>query len=164
MGVKTAFLNGDLEEEIYMDQPEGFTMSGNEHKVCKLLKSLYGLKQALRQWHEKFDQCLLSNGFKTNESDKCIYYKTFDDAHVIICLYVDDLLIFGPNMDIITAAKMLLKNNFDMKDLGEANVILGMKISRTSNGIFVDQSHYIEKILKKYNYFNCKPASIPFDF
>ena len=63
-------------------------------------------------------------------------------------------------MDIINVAKMLLKNNFDMKDLGEANVILGMKISRTSNGIFVDQSHYIEKILKKYNYFDCKPASI----
>ena len=163
MDVKTTFLNGDLEEEIYMDQPKGFTMPGNEHKVCKLLKSLYGLKQAPRQWHEKFDQCLLSNGFKTNESDKCIYYKTFDDAHVIICLYVDDLLIFGPNMDIINVAKMLLKNNFDMKDLGEANVILGMKISRTSNGIFVDQSHYIEKFLKKYNYFDCKPASIPFD-
>ena len=78
-----------------------------------------------------------------------IYYKTFDDAHVIICLYVDDLLIFGPNMDIINVAKMHLKNNFDMKDLGEANVILGMKISRISNDIFVDQSHYIEKNLKK---------------
>ena len=67
MDVKTAFLNGDLEEEIYMDQLEGFTMPGNEHKECKLLKSLYGLKQAPRQWDEKFDQCLLSNGFKTNE-------------------------------------------------------------------------------------------------
>ena len=78
-----------------------------------------------------------------------IYYKTFDDAYVIICLYVDDLLIFSPNMDIINVAKMLLKNNFDIKDLGEANVILGMKISRTSNGIFVDQSHYIEKNFKK---------------
>ena len=66
-------------------------------------------------------------------------------------------------MDIINTAKMLHKNNFDMKDIGEANVILGMKISRTSNGIFVDQSHYIEKNLKKYNYFDCKPASIPFD-
>ena len=66
-------------------------------------------------------------------------------------------------MDIINTAKMLHKNNFDMKDIGEANVILGMKISRTSNGIFVDQSHYIEKILKKYNYFDCKPTSIPFD-
>ena len=93
---------------------------------------------------------MLSNGFKTNISDKCIYYKTFDDAHVIICLYVNDLLIFGPNMDIINVVKMLLKNNFDMKYLGEANVILGMKISRTSiNDIFVDQSHYIEKKIEK---------------
>ena len=66
-------------------------------------------------------------------------------------------------MDIISATKMLLKNNFGMKDLGEANVILGMKISRTSNGIFVDQSHYIEIFLKKYNYFDCKPTTIPFD-
>ena len=64
--VKTTFLNGDLEEEICMDQPEGFVLPGNEHKVCKLLKSLYGLKQTPRQWHIKFDQCLLSNGFKTN--------------------------------------------------------------------------------------------------
>ena len=92
---------------------------------------------------------MLSNGFKTNESDKCIYYKTFDYAHVIIFLYVYDLLIFGTNMDIINVTKMPLKNNFDMKDLGEANVILGMKISRTSNGIFVDQSHYIENFFEK---------------
>ena len=125
--VKTAFLNGDLEEEICMDQPEGFVLPGNEHKVCKLLKSLYGLKQTPRQWHIKFDQCLLSNGFKTNESDKCIYYKSFDDAHIIICLYVDDLLIFGSNVDVINTTKTRLKNNFDMKDLGEANVILGMR-------------------------------------
>jgi hypothetical protein len=163
MDVKTAFLNGDLEEEIYMDQPEGFVLLGNEHKVCKLLKSLYGLKQAPRQWHIKFDQCLLSNGFKTNESDKCIYYKSFDDAHVIICLYVDDLLIFGSNIDVINTTKTLLKNNFDMKDLGEANVILGMKITRTSNGIFIDQFHYIEKILKKYKFFDYKPVNTPFD-
>ena len=91
--------------------------------------------------------CYISNGFKTNESDKCIYYKSFDDAHVIICLYVDDLFIFGSNIDVINTTKILLNNNFDMKDLGEANVILNMKIIRVSNGIFIDQSHYIEKIL-----------------
>jgi hypothetical protein len=106
---------------------------------------------------------LLSNGFKTNESDKCIYYKSFYDVHVIICLYVDDLLIFGSNIDVINTTKTLLKNNFDMKDLGEANVILGMKITRTSNGIFIDQSHYIEKILKEYKYFDYKPVNTPFD-
>ena len=73
MDVKTAFLNGDLEEEIYMDQPEGFVEPGQESKVCKLTKSLYGLKQALKQWHEKFDSCMIKNGYKSNEHDKCIY-------------------------------------------------------------------------------------------
>ena len=73
MDVKTAFLNGELEEEIYTKQPEGFLSSENEHKVCKLVKSLYGLKQAPKQWHEKFDNTMLSNGFTINESDKCVH-------------------------------------------------------------------------------------------
>ena len=102
MDVKTAFLNGDLEEEVYMKQPEGFIMPGNEHKVCKLVKSLYGLKQAPKQWHQKFDKVILSNGFVLNQSDKCVYYK-FDNSGkgVIICLYVDDMLVAGPNKDCI---------------------------------------------------------------
>ncbi|KAL2252267.1 UNVERIFIED_CONTAM: Retrovirus-related Pol polyprotein from transposon TNT 1-94 [Sesamum indicum] len=73
MDVKTAFLYGELEEEIYMEQPEGFVAHGNEHKVCKLVKSLYGLKQAPKQWHEKFDKTILAFGFTVNENDKCIY-------------------------------------------------------------------------------------------
>ena len=97
MDVKTAFLNGDLDEEIYMDQPEEFIVSGQEDKVCKLNKSLYGLRQAPKQWHEKFDTCLLENGFKYSECDKYLYFKNINDLHVIICLYVDDLLIFGSN-------------------------------------------------------------------
>ena len=75
MDVKIAFLNGDLEEEIYMEQPEGFVLLGYERKVCKLMKSLYGLKQAPKQWHEKFDLVILSNGFIHNSADKCIYSK-----------------------------------------------------------------------------------------
>ena len=75
MDVKTAFLNGDLEEEIYMEQPEGCVAPGQEKKVCKLVKSLYGLKQAPKQWHKKFDDVMLSNGFKINECDKCVYVK-----------------------------------------------------------------------------------------
>ena len=163
MDVKTAFLNGELDEEIYMDQPEGFVVHGQEHKVCKLDKSLYGLKQAPKQWHEKFDNLIISNGFKVNESDKCIYYKSENDICTIICLYVDDLLIFGSNIHAINSVKSLLSANFDMKDLGEASVILGIKITRSEKGISLDQSHYIEKILKKYNYFDCKPASTPYD-
>ena len=163
MDVKTAFLNGELDEEIYMDQPEGFVVHGQEHKVCKLDKSLYGLKQAPKQWHEKFDNLIISNGFKVNESDKCIYYKSENDICTIICLYVDDLLIFGSNIHAINSVKSLLTANFDMKDLGEESVILGIKITRSEKGISLDQSHYIEKILKKNNYFDCKPASTPYD-
>src|ERR1041385_7826172 len=75
MDVKTRFLNGELEEEIYMDQPDGFVVKGEERKVCKLLKSLYGMKQAPNQWHEKFDRTLTSAGFVINEDDRCLYYR-----------------------------------------------------------------------------------------
>jgi hypothetical protein len=75
MDVKIAFLNGELEEEIYMDQPDGFVVKGEKRKVCKLLKYLYGLKQAPKQWHEKFDRTLTSVGFVVNEADKCVYYR-----------------------------------------------------------------------------------------
>ncbi|GJR13592.1 retrovirus-related pol polyprotein from transposon TNT 1-94 [Tanacetum coccineum] len=105
MDVKTAFLNGELDEEIYMQQPEGFVVKGQEHKVCKLLKSLYGLK-----------------------CDKCVYVKQYKNAFVIICLYVDDMLIMGTNMDVINQTKKMLHSSFDMKDMGEADVILGIRI------------------------------------
>ena len=73
MDVKTAFLYGELDEEVYMKQPEGFVLKGQEQKVCKLVKSLYGLKQAPKQWHQKFDETILSFGFKLNQVDKCVY-------------------------------------------------------------------------------------------
>ena len=146
MDVKIAFLNGDLEEEIYIDQPKGFVAPRQESKVCKLTKSLYGLKQAPKQWHEKFDSCMIKNDYKSNECDKCIYYKSWNNLHVIISLYVDDMLIFCSNTYVINETKNMLKSHFDMKDLGDASFILGMKIIKTGDGIFLDQSHYVEKI------------------
>ena len=146
-----------------MDQPEGYIIFGQENKVCKLDKSLYGLKQAPKQWHEKFDSLVISNGFKINESDKCIYYKFENNICTVICLYVDDLLIFGSNIHVINNVKSFLCANFNMKDLGEASVILGINITRSEKGLALDQSHYIEKILKKYNYFNYKLACTPFE-
>ena len=95
MDVKTTFLNGDLEEEIYMEQPEGRIALGQEKKVCKLVKSLYGLKQAPKQWHEKFDSVMMLNGSKINECEKCVYVKRTKGGYVILCLYVDDILIVG---------------------------------------------------------------------
>ena len=131
MDVKTAFLNGILEEEIYMEQPEGFTAIGQEKKVCKLVKSLYGLKQAPKQWHQKFDHVMLDAGFKINECDKCMYVKDTSDGYVILCLYVDDMLIAGSDDKIIKSTKNMLQARFDMKDMGLADVILGVKIIRT---------------------------------
>ena len=121
MDVKTAFLNGDLNEEVYMEQPEGFVLPGNEHKVCKLTKSLYGLKQAPKQWHEKFDLVILEYDFKHNGADKCIYSKFTEIFGVIICLYVDDMLIIGTNMDGVNDTKAYLSSAFQMKDLGEVD-------------------------------------------
>ena len=124
MDVKTAFLNGDLDEEIYMEQPEGFVAPGKERKVCRLVKSLYGLKQAPKQWHEKFDKVMMSNGFKINECDKCVYVKETQKGYVIVCHYVDYMLILGSKNEMIKSTKKLLANRFDMKDIGVANVIL----------------------------------------
>ena len=85
MDVKTTFLNGDLEEEIYMEQPEGFSAPGQEKKVCKLVKSLYGLKQTPKKWHEKFDNVMMSHGFKINECDKCVYMSKIRHLDMSLC-------------------------------------------------------------------------------
>ena len=109
---------------------------------------------------------MIENGYKSNECDKCIYYKTWENSHVSISLYVDDLLIFGSNLYVINETKNILRSHFDMKDLGEANFILGMKITtkkKKCDGIYLEQSHYIGKILKKYNYHDCKHVVTPFD-
>ena len=105
------------------------------------------------------DKCI----FKVNESDKCIYYKTKGRLCIIVCLYVDDMLIFRSNLHVINDVKSMLSANFNLKELGEADVILGIKITGTENGISLDQSHNIEKIVKKYNYFDSKPACTPYD-
>ena len=126
MDGKTAFLNGDLEEEIYMEQPkgygdleeeiyieqpEGYFVHGQEHKVCKLVKSLYGLKQAPKQWHEKFDNMMLTHGYVINGADKCIYSKFNNNEGIIICLYVDNLLIFGTSHNVVHDIKSYLPLN-----------------------------------------------------
>ena len=163
MDVKTAFLNGELDEEIYMDQPEGFSAPGQEGKVCKLVKSLYGLKQAPKQWHQKFDEVMLDNGFKINECDKCVYVKDTSKGYVMLCLYVDDMLIVGSNDRMIRSTKDMLKARFDMKDMGLADVILGMKILRTQNGLVLSQSHYVDKILGKFCPEDMSIAQSPID-
>ena len=163
MDVKITFLNGDLDEEIYMEQPKGFVVKEQEKKVCRLIKSLYGLKQAPKQWHEKFDHTMLSNGFKINECDKCVYVKSTNDSHVIVCLYVDDMLIMGTNKNIINSTKKMLRSKFDMKDLGLADVILGISVKKNHEGYVLTQSHYVESVLKRFGHYDSKPCATPFD-
>jgi hypothetical protein len=153
MDVKTSFLNGELGEEIYMEQATGFVANGQEGMVCKLLKSLYGLKQAPKQWHEKFDRTLTYVGFVVNEADKCVYYRYGGGKGVILCMYVDDILILGTSLDVTKETKDFLSNNFEMKDLVEADVILSIKLPREGNGgIALMQSHYVEKVLSRFSY------------
>ncbi|GKD11562.1 retrovirus-related pol polyprotein from transposon TNT 1-94 [Tanacetum coccineum] len=163
MDVKTAFLNGDLDEEVYMKQPEGFVLPGHENKVCKLKKSLYGLKQAPKQWHDKFDMSVLSNGFTHNSSDRCIYSKFTKDYGVILCLYVDDILIVGTNIEGINETKKFLSSCFQMKDMNEVDTILGIKVKRHSGGYALNQCHYIDKIIDKFQHLNIEEANTPYE-
>ncbi|KAF3666134.1 hypothetical protein FXO37_10729 [Capsicum annuum] len=163
MDVKTIFLNRELEEVIYMEQPEGFVVPGKKNKVCKLIKSLYGLKQEPKQWHTKFDQTMLANGFKINEYDKCVYIKDTPNHQVIVCLYVDDVLIISRDMSDINAMKQMLESKFDMKDLGVADLILGIRILRNPQGLALSQSYYIENVLEKFKYMKFDIAKTPLD-
>ncbi|KAH9752530.1 hypothetical protein KPL71_014732 [Citrus sinensis] len=157
---KTTFLNEDLDEEIYMEQPEA---PGQEKKVCKLVKSLYGLNQAPKQWHEKFDHTMITSGFKINECDKCVYVKATENDYVILCLYVDDMLIVGSDDDMIKSTKNMLKSKFGMKEMGLTDVILGIKISKASNGLILSQTHYVDKILEKFNKDDNTVSKTPLD-
>ena len=131
--------------------------------MCRLVKSLYGLKQAPEQWHNKFDHVLVTNRYSLYDADKCIHNKYEDNTCVVICLYVDDMMIFGTNLEVVCEIKEFLGSKFDMKDLGEAKVILGIKITRTPNGLKFSQEHDVEKILRKFEHFDCKPVSTPYD-
>ena len=129
----------------------------------QIVESLYGLKQAPKQQHEQFDRTLTSAGFVINEADRCVYYRYGGGAGVILCLYVDDILIFGTNIDAINEVKSFLSKSFDMKDLGKVDVILNIKLIKGENGIILSQSHYVEKILSHFGYVDSKPFSTPYD-
>lgn len=157
------FLNGHLKEEIYMKVPEGIIYEGD--MVCKLNKSLYGLKQSARCWFEEFDKVLKGLNFVESKIDPCIYIQSGNSIKdsVYILLYVDDLLIVTGNDQKLADIKNKLKNRFEMVDLKEIKLFLGMRIIRRDNSISMDQSSYILNILNKFQMTNCKPAATPID-
>ena len=128
MDVKTPFHNGYLEENIYMMQPDGFINEGQEHMICKLHNSIYGLKQALRSWNKCFDQVIKSFGFDQNEEEPRVYRKMRDDIVVFLILYVDDIFLIGNDFEMLLKVNIQLATQFQMKDLGEAQYVLGIKI------------------------------------
>jgi hypothetical protein len=161
--VKTAFLNGNLTENVYMTQPEGFVDPTNARKVCKLQKSIYGLKQTSRSWNLRFDEVIKGFGFIQSEEESCVYKKASGSSVVFLILYVDDILLIGNNIPMLEAAKTSLKNSLSMKDLGEAAYILGVKIYRDrSKGLIgLSQDTYIDKVLNRFNMEEAKKGFLP---
>lgn len=163
MDVKTAFLNGNLQEKVYMKQPDGFVERGKEDYVCLLQKSLYGLKQAPRAWNKKLHQELERLNFMRSENEPCIYIRSGDKLNlVIIAVYVDDLLVFYNNVKDMRKVKSDLMSKFEMKDLGRAELMLGIQITQDESGIKLDQEQYIEKMLRFYGMEDCKPVATPY--
>ncbi|GJR77633.1 retrotransposon protein, putative, ty1-copia subclass [Tanacetum coccineum] len=163
MDVKTAFLNGHLSEEVYIEQPEGFVNPKYPNHVCKLKRSIYGLKQASRQWNKRFDDEIKKFGFTQNPDEPCVYLKASGSYVAILILYVDDILLMGNNIPMLQDVKSYLGRSFAMKDLGDAAYILGIKIyrDRSKRLIGLNQSAYIEKILKRFYMENSKRGTIP---
>ncbi|KAL3634979.1 hypothetical protein CASFOL_022033 [Castilleja foliolosa] len=164
MDVTTAFLHGELEETIYMKQPPGFE-KGAEDKVCLLRKSLYGLRQAPRQWNKRFDQFMVSIGFKKSKYDNCVYLngKSSWNSKIILLLYVDDILIVAKRRDLVDELKDKLKSEFEMKDMGQASKILGIEITRhrKAREVILSQHRYLSKVLEKYGMLEAKAVTSP---
>ncbi|GJV16648.1 retrotransposon protein, putative, ty1-copia subclass [Tanacetum coccineum] len=163
MDVKTAFLNGHLDEDIYMVQPEGFVDPKHPRKVCKLQRSIYGLKQASRSWNKRFDEEIKRFGFTQNLDEPCVYQKASGSNVTFLILYVDDIIIMGNHIPSLQSVKDYLGKCFAMKDLGEAAFILRIKIyrDRSKRLIGLSQSAYMDKLLKRYKMDNSKRGHIP---
>ena len=162
MDVVTAFLAGELEEEIYMEQPEGFKVGTEEDDlVCLLRKSLYGLKQAPRIWNQRIRRFLESIGFKPTYSDPCVYVN--NETGVIIAMWVDDLMIFGKDIENINDLKAQLSEEYEMKDLGELKYFLGIQVHRNKERklIHINQSSYNRTVLERFGMMDSKPMNTP---
>ena len=161
MDAVTAFLQGELSEEIYMEQPQEFIDASNKGKCCRLKKALYGLKQSSRVWNMKLDASLQKLGLKQSEYDTCVYYKIDGKKVLIIAVYVDDLILMSNDDLSMSLIKKNLHNEFKMKELGQIKHCLGMRIIRSESKITIDQELYIKQVLEKFGMTNCKPVTTP---
>lgn len=175
MDVTNAFLYGELDEIVYMKLPMGYTHEGSRivvnqtatkgdlTLVYQLKKSLYGLRQAPRQWFSKLSITLLNDNFTQSKSDASLFLKRSSDRITVILAYVDDLLICGSDTSTINSIKHMLSSNFHMKDLGPVRYFLGLEIDRTDAGFFISQQKYVKDLLQEYGMSQAKHLSLPLD-
>ncbi|KAL0379086.1 UNVERIFIED_CONTAM: Retrovirus-related Pol polyprotein from transposon RE1 [Sesamum radiatum] len=157
--INNAFLHDFLDEDIYMTAPEGSSIPPG--KVCKLKRSLYGLKQASRQWNLELTAKLISSGFTQSHHDHCLFIKDSINSLVALLVYVDDVLITSPSLDQITTVKQFLDSTFTIKDMGTAKYFLGLEIARSAEGMPITQHKFIRDIIQDSGLQSSKPAATP---
>lgn len=163
MDVKSAFLNGDLKEEVYVCQPPGFVRKGEEQKVLRLHKALYGLRQAPRAWNSKLDTVLQDLGFIKCKIEHGLYTRVKNSCRLVVGVYVDDLIIMGESSSELIAFKTEMKKVFKMTDLGTLSYYLGIEVHQGDKGISLCQTSYAKKLLEKVGLSQCNPCSTPME-
>jgi len=163
MDVKNAFLHGDLEEVVFMKLPPGHPQSRDSKMVCQLHKSIYGLKQSSRAWHAKLSTALETLGFSKSSADSSLYVQLRKNDNLMVLIYVDDLIITGNNNESITQLKENLQQQFPIKDLGQLKYFLGIEMTTSSKGLFLNQRKHIEDLLQESGLLRTKPAATPLD-
>ncbi|GJV53735.1 putative ribonuclease H-like domain-containing protein [Tanacetum coccineum] len=163
MDVKSAFLYGTIEEEVYVTQPPGFKDPDHPDKVYKVVKALYGLHQAPRAWYETLANYLLGNRFKRGKIDQTLFIKKQKGDILLVQVYVDDIIFGSTNKELCTGFEKLMKDKFQMSSMGELTFFLGLQVQQKEDGIFISQDKYVAEILKKFNYSDVKSASTPVD-
>ncbi|KAH9677665.1 retrovirus-related pol polyprotein from transposon RE1 [Citrus sinensis] len=159
--VNNAFLNGELTEEVFMSQPDGFIDAQRSDFVCKLHKSLYGLKQAPRAWYDKLKGCLISWGFTTTSSDTSLFVRKIKTSMIIVLIYVDDILITGPNTEELEGFITEFSKTFALKDLGVLSYFLGIEVLYDADCMYLSQRKYIRDLLSKVEMTECKGIDTP---
>ncbi|KAL0536844.1 hypothetical protein IC582_025807 [Cucumis melo] len=164
LDIKNTFLNGDLVEEVYMSPPPGFEAQFGQ-QVCKLQKSLYGLKQSPRAWFDKFTTFVKSQGYNQGHSDHTLFTKASKTGKIaILIVYVDDIVLTGDDQTKIRQLKQIMGDEFEIKDLGNLKYFLGMEVARPKEGIFVSQRKYTLDLLTETGMLGCRPADTPIEF
>jgi len=162
LDVKSAFLHGEITEEVYVEQPKGYEVKGKENKVYRLKKALYGLKQAPRAWFSKIESYFVKEGFERSTSEHTLFTKKEGETSVLfVNLYVDDLIYTGNSKQMLEEFKNSMKMEFEMTDLGCMRYFLGIEVTQTPNGIFICQKKYANEILEKFGLANCSSVKNP---